>query len=114
MKKINRVTLKSALLAAIFSSSLLASNAQAHDDFDDVFSAIIPIIVYEAITRPRVIVHEKRIIREGYLKPRYGREIHKHRKYRRSVSREYYRYPQRGRHHDHYRYPQHGRHHDHF
>jgi len=111
MKKIYRLTLKTALLAAVFSSSLLAGNAQAYDnyddDFNDVFSAIIPIIVYEAITRPRVIVRERRIIREGYLKPRYGRKIHKHRKHRRSVSRDHYRY-------DRYRHPQRGRHHGHF
>ena len=101
MKQKRRFSFKTLAMALTFSSLLLSGAAQAHyddDDFDDAWLALVPVILYSALSEPRVVVH-KRYYREGRLVPRYSRERHHHKKHRRSRSRDHYQYPQRGRHH---------------
>ncbi len=99
-----------ATLVALSIGLLITTGSARADDEYDLFDALVPFIIYQAITEPRVVVR-KRYYTEGRLIPRYSRE------YSREYSRDYDDYPRHRRHsrsRGHYRYPHHGRHHNHF
>ncbi len=115
--------IKKWMIALAVSGLLLSANAQAHDDYDyendyaqrsvldDVLLTVVPLLVYDALSEPRVIVR-KRIVTQGRIKPRYSREHAKrgrhhrhhrpHRNKARSHSRGDYKYPVRGSYHGHF------------
>ena len=110
MKQSKAFSIKRIFIALAFSSLLMSGAAQAYyeddyyesdDYYDDAYLALIPLLLYSALSEPRVVVHKK-IYRKGYLNPRYTRQPRHHQKHRKSRSRDHYKYPQRGRHHGHF------------
>jgi hypothetical protein len=113
MKQQTQFSPKAVILALIFGTALLSANAQAYYDddyddnyyddyydgyYDDAWLALAPLIIYNVLSEPRVVVHKK-YYREGRLIPRYSRRHHHPKKHQRSRSRDHYKYPQHGRHH---------------